>query len=241
MVTYCQSAHCPQDLPSGFDLIVVGTGITESLVAAAAARVGKRVLNLDANAYYGARNATFSVQSMDRWLRGESELADAAPSMLADPDNKRWTPVTLVADRPEQVSYVTTERPPSELLDQSHRYNLDVMPQLLLSSGSMVDVLRSSGVANYLEFKPLQSCLYHECMPGSLLDSDAVNETANRGAGAWHRVPCGKADIFQSEAIPLIQKRQLMKCVPDQHAAKYHSSLHMRLAAPAHFAIRYHP
>jgi Rab proteins geranylgeranyltransferase component A len=40
------------DLPSEFDLVVVGTGFSESVIAAAASRVGKSVLHVDENDYY---------------------------------------------------------------------------------------------------------------------------------------------------------------------------------------------
>ena len=35
------------DAPGAFDVVVVGTGLTESLFAGACARAGKRVLHLD--------------------------------------------------------------------------------------------------------------------------------------------------------------------------------------------------
>lgn len=44
-----------------FDLIVLGTGLTESLVACAATKIGKSVLHLDTNDFYGGDNCTFSL------------------------------------------------------------------------------------------------------------------------------------------------------------------------------------
>lgn len=35
------------ELPTEFDVIVVGTGIVESIISAAASRIGKRVLHID--------------------------------------------------------------------------------------------------------------------------------------------------------------------------------------------------
>eukprot|EP00290_Baffinella_frigidus_P014676 CAMPEP_0180155486 /NCGR_PEP_ID=MMETSP0986-20121125/24877_1 /TAXON_ID=697907 /ORGANISM="non described non described, Strain CCMP2293" /LENGTH=280 /DNA_ID=CAMNT_0022104229 /DNA_START=18 /DNA_END=857 /DNA_ORIENTATION=+ len=54
---------------SSFDAIVVGTGLTESVVAAALARVGKRVLHLDALPFYGASHATLPLASFRDWLQ----------------------------------------------------------------------------------------------------------------------------------------------------------------------------
>ena len=57
------------DLPEEFDVIVVGTGLTESLLAAACARAGRRVLHLDSNDHYGSRCSSFGLKQMDAWLR----------------------------------------------------------------------------------------------------------------------------------------------------------------------------
>ena len=57
------------ELPEEFDVIVVGTGLTESLLAAACARAGRRVLHLDSNDHYGSRGSSFGLKQMDAWLR----------------------------------------------------------------------------------------------------------------------------------------------------------------------------
>ena len=50
-----------------YDVIIVGTGITESILAGAVSRVGRRVLHVDANDYYGADFATFSLEQAAAW------------------------------------------------------------------------------------------------------------------------------------------------------------------------------
>eukprot|EP00884_Botryococcus_braunii_P015863 jgi/Botrbrau1/2960/Bobra.0026s0028.1 len=52
--------------PSSYDLIVVGTGFSESLIAGAAARVGKTVLHIDSAAVYGAPLGIISTGSICR-------------------------------------------------------------------------------------------------------------------------------------------------------------------------------
>ena len=44
------------DLPEDnrYDLVIEGTGVTESILAAATAWAGKRVLHVDPNAFYGS-------------------------------------------------------------------------------------------------------------------------------------------------------------------------------------------
>ncbi|XP_044749171.1 rab proteins geranylgeranyltransferase component A [Coccinella septempunctata] len=50
------------NLPTEFDIIVVGTGVVESIVSAAASRNGKRVLHLDNKSYYGGHWASFNLE-----------------------------------------------------------------------------------------------------------------------------------------------------------------------------------
>lgn len=81
------------DLPTEYDVIVVGTGgywffkwpewgfsdflkmaslsspgMTESIVAAAASRIGKKVLHVDSNEYYGGLWATFNFDGLLKWI-----------------------------------------------------------------------------------------------------------------------------------------------------------------------------
>ena len=44
-----------------YDVIVVGTGLVESILAAALARAGKRILYVDNAKWYGAEHATLSL------------------------------------------------------------------------------------------------------------------------------------------------------------------------------------
>ena len=53
---------------SEFDVIVVGTGLVESIVAAAVARIGKSVVHLDPNDFYGGEWASFPLQQLVDYL-----------------------------------------------------------------------------------------------------------------------------------------------------------------------------
>ncbi|XP_054713825.1 rab proteins geranylgeranyltransferase component A 2-like [Uloborus diversus] len=57
-----------EELPNYFDVIVVGTGMPECIIAAAAARIGKKVLHLDRNGYYGGEWASFSFDKFLEWI-----------------------------------------------------------------------------------------------------------------------------------------------------------------------------
>ncbi|XP_061926179.1 rab proteins geranylgeranyltransferase component A 1 [Entelurus aequoreus] len=62
-----------ENLPSEFDVVILGTGLTESVVAAACSRVGQRVLHLDTRSYYAARWASFTFNALLTWIKQYQE------------------------------------------------------------------------------------------------------------------------------------------------------------------------
>ncbi|XP_015788928.1 rab proteins geranylgeranyltransferase component A [Tetranychus urticae] len=58
-----------------YDLVVIGTGLTESIVATACSRIGKKVLHLDPNDYYGDLWTSFTFPQLDDWARRHVQLA----------------------------------------------------------------------------------------------------------------------------------------------------------------------
>mmetsp|Transcript_2401 Transcript_2401/g.4455 ORF Transcript_2401/g.4455 Transcript_2401/m.4455 type:complete len:797 (+) Transcript_2401:128-2518(+) len=54
-------------LKNGYDVILCGTGLTQSILAAALARVGKSVLHCDSNEFYGDLDAVHSLGSLRDW------------------------------------------------------------------------------------------------------------------------------------------------------------------------------
>jgi RAB proteins geranylgeranyltransferase component A (RAB escort protein) len=51
----------------GYDVILCGTGLTQSIVAAALARAGKSILHCDSNEFYGDLDAVHSLGSLREW------------------------------------------------------------------------------------------------------------------------------------------------------------------------------
>lgn len=58
-----------EDLPSEFDVVILGTGLAESVVAAACSRVGQRVLHVDRRSYYAANWASFTFNALLTWIQ----------------------------------------------------------------------------------------------------------------------------------------------------------------------------
>jgi RAB protein geranylgeranyltransferase component A len=254
------------DLPFAFDVVVVGTGLTESIFAGACARAGKSVLHLDHNAHYGARQATHSLKDFALWLRGElldaadeQRLERADPSLNISAAEEVEHPVvsvdvlvTHVPDTPHRVAYIgpsdypasagwselpATAELPADLQARSSRFSVDVTPQLIRCGGPMVDGLRSSGVASYLEFKPVTLHAYHDGDSAAPTGGGASQAVGPSGLpeSPLRRVPCTKGDIFKSSSIALSEKRQLMKflqsCAAMQPALEPHIAMPPQAAA----------
>ncbi|XP_020767648.2 rab proteins geranylgeranyltransferase component A 2 [Odocoileus virginianus] len=74
-------------LPTEFDVIVMGTGLPESILAAACSRSGQRVLHLDSKSYYGGNWASFSFPGLLSWLkehRQNSDTGEESPAAWQD-------------------------------------------------------------------------------------------------------------------------------------------------------------
>ncbi|KAM3910510.1 rab proteins geranylgeranyltransferase component A 1 [Leptodactylus fuscus] len=56
------------DLPSELDVVILGTGLQESIIAAACSRIGQRVLHLDSKNYYGGNWASFTFSGLQTWI-----------------------------------------------------------------------------------------------------------------------------------------------------------------------------
>ncbi|XP_026166126.1 rab proteins geranylgeranyltransferase component A 1 isoform X2 [Mastacembelus armatus] len=71
-----------EDLPSEFDIVILGTGLAESVVAAACSRVGQRVLHLDRRSHYAANWASFTFNGLLTWIQEHHE--ESQPEELQD-------------------------------------------------------------------------------------------------------------------------------------------------------------
>lgn len=327
------------DLPTDHDVIVVGTGMPESIVAAAVSRIGQRVLHLDKEAHYGSLWASYNLSSLREWMFAQNEslspeslaqtplgpgerlmltaqnhpsvfnakeivnvpekLADCPPPgpalvqlQTSSGENSAEEPVhsasaesatdDLAASCPCPYSADSTEhssvaadvvnshgsdepvesedvsaayhsagssvdatygsvtqhtesildglnedagasgnisgsvREPDKvkelwsmekLLNVSRKFNLDLAPKLLFSRGPLVELLISSNIARYAEFKALTRIL-------------------TMHNGNLQQVPCSRADVFSCKNVTVLEKRMLMKFLTfckefEQHPDEY--------------------
>ncbi|KAG0046874.1 hypothetical protein BGZ83_007967 [Gryganskiella cystojenkinii] len=255
-----------------FDAIILGTGFTQTIVAAALARDGKTVLHLDENDYYGGESGAFGFRDLLTWAdkvavsvpaSGSEEDSDKIEfaklvakaydhveiQLYSNPNNSNEQDLTIdlsalqeahkgasLEDRTKVLeehittAYTTgTSTKESKeairtlagwaaqgnttstainfrsitfsqiasleaLLKSPRKYNFDLSPKLLYSRGPLTNLLISSGIGKYLEFKLLERTAVYE----SLTDKVEM-------------MPTSKEDVFVSKALSLKEKRLLMK------------------------------
>lgn len=273
------------ELPTEYDVIVVGTGLVECVVAAAAARIGKKVLHIDKNDYYGVQWASFTLKGAQQWVEavtappsvvpsGECELGEGeqlvntinpshdysrvkqtwhvpetkplpsptAPQVEAAGQEEgtaaegaaQGTPEEAPQDPAQDTPEDSTKEQPQEatpsnknnaaeesgeekaearkqwsqeeLLNLSRKFNLDLAPKLLYSRGPIVELLISSNIARYVEFKCISRVL-------TWREGDRDNLLV---------VPCSRSDVFTTSAVSLVEKRLLMKFLEFCHEFDQH-------------------
>ena len=78
------------DLPKEYDVIIAGTGLTESIVSAALSRIGKTVLHIDRECFYGGEFSSHALASLIEWtdkitkapIRDELKSAEKSINLL---------------------------------------------------------------------------------------------------------------------------------------------------------------
>jgi len=182
--------------PTHFNVLIAGTGLHESILAAcvpsrpsqvalveadpappplrnsALSKAGYSVLQLDSAPYYGTEHASLSLLELADWAAANPDADPSSPS------------------------------PPDSLRRLSQRFALSLCPVLLRAKGPAIDLLVRSKVASYLQFGLLG---------GIALWQDDAGEDKGAGKGKAVRVPASKADVFNDPTLSLVQKRRLTK------------------------------
>ncbi|KAL1315957.1 hypothetical protein AAHE18_15G028300 [Arachis hypogaea] len=191
------SAYPPIE-PTNFDLIIVGTGLPESILAAAASAVKKTVLHLDPNSFYGSHFATLSLIDLTSHLNSHSVPAPPLPPSAAGSGDSDYAVVDLVHDplySDIEVEWHGSEDETSKIREDSRKFNIDLGgPRALFCADSCIDLLLKSGAAQYLEFKGVDASLVYE----------------PNGSGLAN-VPDSRGAIFRDKNLSLKEKNQLMR------------------------------
>ena len=136
---------------SKFFVICDPTGLTESIIAAAASRIGKQVLHIDHRDYYGSSWASFNFNNLQSVVHQVIDDADSGtsgtiPQSEADllrlrkdfsgflniveqwnaiPEVLENTPQTETAENPQKIWSK------AEILKESRKFNFDLAPKVV--------------------------------------------------------------------------------------------------------------
>ncbi|QLL34137.1 hypothetical protein HG536_0F04630 [Torulaspora globosa] len=128
----------PDSTPDKVDVLIVGTGMVESVLAAALSWQGSKVLHIDKNDHYGDSSATMTVDQIKRWVNQVNE-----------------------GEYPKCYSnaklYVSTSIENGRGRFASRDFGLDLAPKILFAKSDLLSVLVNSRVHQYLEFQSLSS------------------------------------------------------------------------------------
>lgn len=158
----------PDPLSQTFDLVVMGTGLGECMLAAAASRAGLRVLHTDSFEYYGGESASFELKQLPDIASIHPYVSEEKPSGIrsvaqetisADPASKATVFVPGAGGKEQwPIRYHGACPVPEILRPKQRRITLDLLPALTMCRGRAIDALVDSGVAAYLDFVVLQAC-----------------------------------------------------------------------------------
>ena len=157
-----------------YDVIVIGTGLAESIVAAAAARAGHSVLHLDAADYYGGDGASLPLPQFLETAKRCGSVAEsrhvaersAFPEIAARLCTSGARLVPLHASHCNlDISHCGDV--PASLAKIARKFCIDLQPSLVLARGGLVDLVVESGASNYLEFKSLEAAFMMRPSSGS--------------------------------------------------------------------------
>ena len=92
------------------------------------------------------------------------------------------------------------------MLKASRNFSIDLCPNIFYSRGSLIELLISSDVSKYCEFRMVTQIL-----------------TQNQEDGHLEKVPTSRSDVFKTDQLKMIEKRHMMKfiqsCVKDNEFA----------------------
>lgn len=186
-------AYPPID-PAVFDLVVIGTGLPQSVIAAAASSAGKSVLHLDSNSFYGSHFSSLTLDEFSSFLTSQSAMSSSHPGPPPSPAADSADYVAFDFKRRPMYSDVEITSHSSDPLEHSRKFNLDVSsPRVLFCADAAVNLMLKSGASHYLEFKNIDASF--------VCDAD----------GRFSTVPDSRAAIFKDRSLSLTEKNQLMR------------------------------
>ena len=144
-----------------YDVVVLGTGLTECVLSGVLSVKGKKVLHIDRNDYYGGEAASVNIENLFKkygnYKQGEEP----------------WKKYGRIND-----------------------WNVDLVPKLLMANGELTNILVSTDVTRYLEFKQIA---------GSYV------QQGNGARATVAKVPSTATEALSSPLMGIFEKRRAKK------------------------------
>lgn len=150
-----------EEVAPEYDVVVLGTGLTECVLSGVFSVKGKKVLHIDRNDHYGGEAASVNLESLFKKYGNYSKGEE-----------------------------------PWKKYGRANDWNIDLVPKLLMSNGELTNILVSTDVTRYLEFKQIA---------GSYV------QQGNGPKATVAKVPDGPAEALRSPLMGLFEKRRAKK------------------------------
>ncbi|TVU01317.1 hypothetical protein EJB05_53225 [Eragrostis curvula] len=172
--------------PTSFDVVICGTGLPESVLAAACAAAGKTVLHVDPNPFYGSFYSSVPLPSLPSFLSPDLSIPHSPPTSSGDSSH-------TVVDLQRRNIYSDVETS-GAAPEPSRRFTVELVgPRVLYCADEAVDLLLRSGGSHHVEFKSVEG--------GSLLYWE----------GQLYPVPDSRQAIFKDASLKLKEKNVLFR------------------------------
>ncbi|KAL1953747.1 hypothetical protein VTO42DRAFT_2311 [Malbranchea cinnamomea] len=150
-----------EDIAPEYDVVVMGTGLTECVLSGVLSVKGQKVLHIDRNDHYGGEAASVNIETLFRKYRNVKEGEE-----------------------------------PWKKYGRPNSWNVDLVPKLLMSNGELTNILVSTDVTRYLDFRQI------------------AGSYVQQGSGpkaTVARVPSDAGEALRSSLMGLFEKRRAKK------------------------------
>merc|ERR1711939_1174069 len=107
-----------EDIAPSYDLVVLGTGLTECILSGVMSVKGKKVLHMDRNDHYGGESSSVNLETLFKKYGNYQQGTE-----------------------------------PWKKYGRPNDWNIDLVPKLLMSNGELTNILVSTDVTRYIEFR----------------------------------------------------------------------------------------
>lgn len=142
-----------------YDVVVLGTGLTECVLSGVLSVKGKKVLHIDRNDHYGGEAASLNIEALFKKYGNYNQ------------GEEPWKKYGRIND-----------------------WNIDLVPKLLMSSGELTNILVSTDVTRYLEFKQVA---------GSFVQQGSGSKATVA------KVPSDAGEALRSSLMGIFEKRRM--------------------------------